>query len=38
MKKRDKLIKSGGIVTDKEMPIALLGISGVEQYGIKTVL
>lgn len=37
MKKRDKLIKSGGIVTDKEMPIALLGISGVEQYGIKKV-
>ena len=37
IEKRDKLIKSGGIITDKEMPIALLGISGVEQYGIKKV-
>jgi len=37
IEKRDKLIKSGGVITDKEMPIALLGICGVEKYGIKRI-
>ncbi len=34
----DKLIKIGGIATDKEMPIALIGISGIDKsprYEIK---
>lgn len=35
--KTDKLIKFGGIITDKEIPIALLGICGIAEYKIEKI-
>jgi hypothetical protein len=34
---KDKMVRAGGIVTDREIPIALLGIVGIANYDIRKV-